>query len=258
MVASVCEELGVPHSTLAVEWDRKPDTAIQERARAERYRLLGRWAAGRGLAAIATGHHLDDQAETLLMRLNRGAGVRGLAGMRADSPLPGADESVRLVRPLLRWRHSELAGICDGAGLAAANDPSNHDEHYERVRVRRALAEATWIDAEAIARSAANLASADAALRWATDLEWNRRVERSADAIFYRPEAPPEIRRQILRRAVGALAHEGRENPLRGRELDRLVEALSRGGKATIRGVLCSGGKEWTFTPAPPRSAPEG
>ncbi len=60
----------------------RPITAIQERARAERYRLLAGWAEERGLDAILTGHHADDQAETLLMRLNRGAGVRGLGGMR--------------------------------------------------------------------------------------------------------------------------------------------------------------------------------
>lgn len=255
MVAGACATLGVPHSTLTAQWDRKPDTAIQEQARIERYSLLGRWATERGIQAVATAHHLDDQAETLLMRLNRGAGVGGLAGMRADAPLPGADESVRLIRPLLAWRRSELVGICKAARVAPAEDPSNHDEQFERVRVRHSLAEAPWLDVEAIVRSAANLGSANAALRWATDVEWERQVERSGHRITYAPKAPFEIRRRVLRRAVAALANEGTANPLRGRELDRLLATLADGGKATIRGVLCSGGENWRFIAAPRRNA---
>src|SRR3954453_16959972 len=82
MVARVCAKLNVPHAILTAEWEQKPTTAIQERARNERYRLLARWAEDQGLVAIATAHHADDQAETLVMRLARGAGVRGLAGMK--------------------------------------------------------------------------------------------------------------------------------------------------------------------------------
>lgn len=251
MVAAVCAKLDVPHVTLTAEWKQKPDTAIQERARIERYRLLGRWLADRDLSALVTAHHLDDQAETLLMRLNRGSGARGLAGMRPASPLPGAN--ARLLRPLLGWRRSELEAICDAAGLAPAEDPSNEDEQFERVRVRRGLASAPWLDPEGIARSAAHLAMADIALHWAVDKEWDAQVSRSDKEILYRPAAPLEIRRRIVRRSVAALAREGFANPIRGRELDRLVAALSQGRKATIRGVACVGGDEWRFAPAPRR-----
>ena len=253
MVAGVCEKLGVPHTTLAAEWKQKPQTAIQERARAERYRLLGRWLTEHDLTALVTGHHLDDQAETLLMRLNRGSGARGLAGMRPVAPVPGGE--ARLVRPLLAWRRSELEGICKSAGLKPVADPSNQDEQFERVRIRRGLASADWLDPDGIARSAAHLASADVALHWAVDKEWESQVARSDGEIVYRPAAPYEIRRRIVRRAVAAFASEGRGNPLRGRELDRLVAALSQGRKATLRGVLCLGGEEWRFTPAPRRRA---
>lgn len=251
MVAGVCKKLGVAHSILTAEWKEKPQTAIQERARIERYRLLARWLVDRDLSALVTAHHLDDQAETLLMRLNRGSGVRGLAGMRFVAPIPGA--KARLLRPLLGWRRSELEQICSAAGLAPAQDPSNADEHFERVRVRKGLAEAGWLDPEGIARSAAHLIAADTALHWAVDKEWDAQVSRSELDIVYRPQAPFEIRRRIVRRSVAAFASEGRGNPLRGRELDRLVTVLSNGGKATLRGVLCSGGDEWRFSPAPRR-----
>lgn len=251
MVAGLCKDLGVPHATLSAEWKQKPDTAIQERARIERYRLLARWLADRDLAALVTGHHLDDQAETLLMRLNRGSGVRGLAAMRLVAPIPGA--KARLLRPLLTWRRSELEQVCKTAGLSPADDPSNADEQFERIRVRKALAKADWLDPEGIARSAAYLVAADTALHWAVDKEWGTQVTQSGGEIVYRPQAPFEIRRRIVGRCIAAVAREGRGNPLRGRELDRLVTVLSKGGKATLRGVLCSGGAEWSFRPAPQR-----
>lgn len=254
MAAAACEAAGVPHTILAAEWTAKPKTAIQERARIERYRLLGKWVQERDLAALVTAHHLDDQAETLMMRLNRGSGARGLAGMRSMSQLPGT--SGRLLRPLLGWRRSELATICEAAGVKPADDPGNSDEQFERVRVRRGLDSADWLDRQAIARSASYLAQADIALHWATDKEWDAQVTRSDKGIAYRPAAPQEIRRRIVRRSVAAFAREGAGNPMRGRELDRLVAVLSQGRTATLRGVICSGGVEWRFAPAPARRRP--
>jgi tRNA(Ile)-lysidine synthase len=251
MVASICERLGVPHAILTARWSERPQTAIQERARKERYRLLGYWAEERGLGGLATGHHSDDQAETLVMRLNRGSGVRGLAGMRPRAIAPGTH--VRLIRPLLAWRRSELQQICAKQGFEPVADSSNEDDRFERVRIRRALAEADWLDCAAIAMAAAHLAEADASLDWATKLEWKRAVRASDDTIVYLAlDSPAEILRRIVARAVRRLATEG-EAELRGAELDRLLVTLREGGTATIRGVLCSGGPEWRFNRAPAR-----
>jgi tRNA(Ile)-lysidine synthase len=250
-VGALCSRLGIPHQILAARWNDRPATAIQERARSERYRLLGYWADERGLGALATGHHADDQAETLLMRLNRGSGVRGLAGMRPRSIAPGSH--VRLIRPLLGWRRTQLEDICEDAGLEPMADPSNEDKRFERVRVRHALTEADWLDRGAIARSAAHLAEADAALDWAMKAEWRQSAREGGECITYRTnDVPAEIQRRIIARAVRRLATEG-ESELRGAELDRLLSTLSEGESATIRGVLCRGGPEWRFTRAPPR-----
>ena len=252
MVAGICQRLGVPHAILTIDWDEPPETAIQERARAARYEALGRWAEERGLSTLVTAHHLDDQAETLVMRLNRGSGVRGLAGMRPIAPVPGT--SLPLLRPLLGWRRQELEAICASAGMGPVADPSNEDERYERVRIRGALANADWLDPEALGRSAVNVAAADEALEWAAEKEWAQSVQRGADAFAYRPtDAPPEIRRRIVARAIGELANEGEGQELRGRELDRLLAELAAGRSATLRGVLCSGGETWRFVAAPPR-----
>lgn len=254
MVAKICEELGVPHQILTATWDKKPETAIQERARMMRYRLLGEWVRDRGLTALLTAHHVDDQAETFLMRLARGAGVKGLAGMRRLSGTPGS--VLALVRPLLGWRHCELEAVCSAAGIKPLADPSNEDEQFERVRVRKALAGADWLDPAAVAESAFHLAEADGALHWATDLEWRRAARRTGDEIVYTPtDTPREIRRRIIRRAVLALATEGGGAELRGREIDQLLVALRTGRRATLRGVLCVGGTEWRFSRAPARRA---
>jgi tRNA(Ile)-lysidine synthase len=250
-VAALCERLGVPHAILTASWTEAPQTAVQERARRQRYRLLSYWAEERRLGALVTAHHADDQAETLLMRLARGSGVRGLAAMRRRSITTGSH--VPLIRPLLGWRRRELEQICSAAGVTPIADPSNEDDKFERVRLRRQLADADWLDPAAVARSAANLADADNALDWAARMEWKSAVVQRGDDVCYRPgETPPEIVRRIIAKAVRRLATEG-DRELRGRELDQLLRTLREGGAATIRGVRCEGGREWRFTPAPPR-----
>lgn len=251
MVSRLCEELGVPHATLKAEWPERPTSAIQEQARIERYRLLVQWAKERGLEAVATGHHADDQAETFLMRLMRGAGVRGLAAMRRSAMVPGSD--IPLLRPLLGWRRAELEQLCHEAGIEPADDPSNADAQFERVRVRTTIANTPAFDAAAIASSAANLGEADDALEWATDQEWERAIRQQPSRIVYRPAAPAEIQRRILGRIIAIVGTEGDVLNLRGKEVDRLVAALSAGQQATIRGVRCQGGAEWRFSKCPPR-----
>jgi len=251
MVGTVCARLGVPHEIMKVGWHDPPATAIQERARNERYRLLGFWAEERGLRALVTAHHADDQAETFLMRLSRGSGVHGLSGMRPRSVAPGTE--IRLLRPLLAWRRDELENVCAAANLTPAIDPSNADSRFERVRVRNALADSQLLDAEAIARSAAHLRDADAALDWAARAEWSRIVRERHGAISFSPgDVPGEILRRVVSRAVRKLGTEGAPI-LRGPELDRLLATLREAGTSTLRGVLCQGGPEWLFSRAPTR-----
>ena len=105
--------------------------------------LLGDWARRAASPSSLTAHHQDDQAETLLMRLQRGAGLAGLAGIRPRAEIEG----LIVLRPLLGWRRAELAEIVADAGLVPVDDPSNSDERYDRARLRRRLAETDWLDA---------------------------------------------------------------------------------------------------------------
>jgi tRNA(Ile)-lysidine synthase len=252
MVAAVCARIGVPHAILTADWPEPPETAVQERARELRYRLLAAWLAERSLAALATAHHADDQAETVVMRLNRGSGVRGLAGMRPAATVPGSQ--LPLLRPLLGWRRSELERICADAALAPAADPSNQDDRYERARVRKALADAGLLDVEAVGRSARHLGEADAALDWMAVGLGAIRVTDDADGLRIDPAGLP---REILRRLLRiAFARFHAPEP-RGPELERALDALVQGGTTTLCGLKLEGGAGWRLTQAPARRTPE-
>jgi tRNA(Ile)-lysidine synthase len=245
MVARLCDRLGVPHHTLAVT---VAIGNLQAEARAARYAALAEWMEADAIAALATAHHADDQAETLLARLNRGSGVAGLAGVRARGSVPGSERA--LLRPLLGWRRAELAAVVEAAGIAAADDPSNRDPRFDRVRLRAALAGSEWLDIAAIAQSAAHLADADTALDWAARREWSECVARDGPALVYRPRAPRAVALRVLARIVLELTGEAP----RGSALARLFDALVARQTASIGSLVARATHEgWVFTPAPRR-----
>ena len=126
---------GIRHQIL--NWrGGKPDTGIQEAARRARYQLLNQWVREHGCLHLLLAHTRDDQAETFVMRLGRGSGLRGLAAMPAVSY--GAD--ARLLRPLLGIRKSRLTAALRDTGQHWIDDPSNGDIRFERVRTRGFLA----------------------------------------------------------------------------------------------------------------------
>jgi len=240
-VADLCARLGVAHATLRPSEPIRG--SLQAEARRVRYALLDDWREGDGLDWLLTAHHLDDQAETVLMRLNRGAGVAGLSGVRAING--------RVLRPLLGWRRAELAGIVEAAGISAVDDSSNADRRFDRVRMRQALAESDWLDPGPIARSAAALAEAEDALAWMTDKLLESRVMQEGEAIqFDASGLPAELRRRLV---FAILARLGATALPRGDEVSRLLAALDLGATATLAGIKCTGGLPWRFEAAPPR-----
>ena len=247
MVASVCKRIGAPHSILTIDWPKPPKSNLQARAREARYELLGTWARGRGIAAVATAHHLDDQAETLLMRLARGAGIGGLGSVRTRRPLVKGAE---LVRPLLGWRKSELTALVKAAGLEPVDDPSNRDPRHDRVRMREWLKRADWAEPERIAASAAWLDEADQALDWALKPLAAARITRADGVVTIDPsDVPRELQRRLL---LAAFAELGVHRP-RGPELTRAMDTLAKGGVTTLAGLKLQGGLTWKLRLAPPR-----
>lgn len=253
-VGAICRDLDVPHAALR----GTPGTergGVQANARVLRYALLGDWALGAGCSHLATAHHADDQAETLLMRMGRGAGLPGLAGIRPSRPLAEGSK-IMLVRPLLGWRKAELTAIVAASGREAVDDPSNHSPRFDRSRIRAWLAAAEAPSAPRLAVAAAHLEDCEAALAWAADAAWQARASTS-DGVTIRAEGlPRELRRRLARQAIDTIRREaGLAGPWREDGLDRVLSVLDEGGTATLGGVLCRAAKGWHFRAAPPRRA---
>jgi len=159
-VAEWCRIRKIDHETLVWEGE-KPKTGIQDAARNARYRLLCRACERMGIKHLFTGHTADDQAETVFMRLRRGAG-RGLAGMPAQRKIAaGPGDLITLHRAMLSVRRGAARAYAEDKDLPFIDDPSNEDEGYERVRVRALLAaleQQDLLTVEALCRSSRRIA----------------------------------------------------------------------------------------------------
>ena len=114
---------------------REQHMGIEETARRMRYQFLSFVAGKENADCLVTGHTADDQAETVLMRVIRGTGIRGLRGMAPVAGIPGAPAQ-RLVRPLLCLRRDETRALCAEAGIEPVRDQSNDDSRYTRNQLR--------------------------------------------------------------------------------------------------------------------------
>nr|WP_207160439.1 tRNA lysidine(34) synthetase TilS [Rhodospirillum rubrum] len=132
-----------------------PPSGVQEAARRARLEGLLGWCAGAGVLHLLLAHHRDDQAETVLQRLGRGSGADGLAAMAALSSRGEA----RILRPFLEVPRAAIEASARRIGLVWAEDPSNHDPHYDRARLRAAAGplDQAGLSAKALAASAARL-----------------------------------------------------------------------------------------------------
>jgi tRNA(Ile)-lysidine synthase len=261
LVERLASERGIAFT--AVRLTLRPGN-LQAEARRARYEALAAWASEAGLGAVATAHHADDQAETLLMRLNRGSGLAGLAGVRAVSCIPGS--AVLLLRPLLGWRKAELAEMVARAGIVAVEDPSNTNPDFERAAIRARLAQADWLDPAQLAASAAHIAEGWEAIRWYAGLDWEEMVRRDSEApgglgFAYCANAPRVVGIETILRIIAELG--GRASRA---EAARAWDRLWRGHNASLAGVLAVPRIErvarvgvpmrvWRFRPEPPRSA---
>ncbi len=161
---ATCAALGLPLEVLRVQAGAQPGQSPEDAARSARYLALAQAARDAGCALVLLGQHADDQAETLLLALGRGAGLAGLAAM----PERFERHGMGFARPLLA-----VPGLVLRQGLAAAghsfiDDPSNADERYSRNKLRArllpVLAEVMPHYRETLARSARHAASAQALL----------------------------------------------------------------------------------------------
>ena len=178
---------------------------------------------------IATGHHLDDQAETVLLRLARGAGPSALAGMAERGPGP-------FVRPLLTFERAQLRAWLDRRGLAFREDPSNRDLRFDRNRLRHRVVPV--LEAEINPRAARHVVRAAARLREDAAVLDELAAELLLRVLLPAPPgevvlrvgpwtaAPSAIARRLARLALGEAGIDPRS--LSSRIVDALVD-LARG-----------------------------
>ena len=133
-VVDLCDRLDVPISVhrLQFETERPGEDALRQ----GRYQALQEVARTHSAGMLVTAHHADDNLETVLFRMLRGTGPRGLAGIPESRWLGRGDHSLLLVRPLLRTRRTTLAAVLQALGAAAYEDTSNRDLSYARNRIR--------------------------------------------------------------------------------------------------------------------------
>jgi tRNA(Ile)-lysidine synthase len=238
-VGALARRLGLPHEI--VRWrGAKPKTGIEAAARAARYRLLSELARRLGAEAIATAHTLDDQAETVLMRLAAGSGPAGLAGMRPRDMRDG----VVLLRPFLGVRKTRLVATLTRAGIGWVDDPMNVDPAFARPRLRAAGAVLAreGLTPERMGRLAERMARYEDAVTAAVQVarariaDPQRHPHLDGRALI---AAPGEIALRILaEETLGAGASCGAERRLRLQRLEALwgeLRAAIAAGRATRR-----------------------
>jgi tRNA(Ile)-lysidine synthase len=228
MVGRMASSLELPHTILAWKAGDAHGTSLQAKARMARYDLMAAHCQANDIPALLTAHHLDDQAETFLMRLKRGSGLDGLAAI----PQRGAWGGIVLLRPLLDVPKARLIATLAKKGIGFISDPSNADERFERARVRggsEALA-ALGLTPEALALSARRLRRAREALDHAAQSFLDAHSEMSeAGYAVIEPEAlhsaPQEIVLRALARLIAMVG--GAEEPLRLAKLEALLASLT-------------------------------
>lgn len=240
-VKALAEGLGLPFILIRLQLDPDP-VGLAARARAARYAAFDALPPG----DVALGHHLDDQAETVLDRLARGAGSRGLAAMRARRG--------RFVRPLLFARRAELEALAHDAGLVWVEDPSNRSRSRGALRhqVLPALEALRAGAAAGLARSAALLAEDDALLSALVEP-----LLTSDGGVSYArlSAAPPPIQRRALLRLMESARGEGALE-LSARHIDGALRLDHPGASLTLPGGFSLVLDDDTLRCLPPAPSP--
>ena len=199
------------------DWNSKDEArgiGVEAAAREARYRFLGQVAREHAVPVVATGHHRDDQSETVLHRILRGTGPEGLRGIHPRRCL-GPD--LELVRPLLRFKRSEVLAFLRAEGIPWREDPTNHDGSNLRSEIRERLLPYLSPGVPDLARRLAALATATAELNWPCP-------DRS-NTVSPEVRTRPVLLGKFLKAVLPATAP-----PLDRRLVRRIRAALERGG----------------------------
>lgn len=235
-VSEICQKAQIPHDTLV--WPGpKPTSNIQSEARDARMQLMADRMRGLGMVTLVLGHHQDDQVETFYDRLTRGSGVYGLGAMSSDHEHEVL--GIRILRPLLSTQKVRLTATLVERGVDWCRDPSNFDEKYKRVRLRRiaGLLAEEGLDPDRVVKTAARMRRASDALMIWLDRIWAESVEehvagpvRISHAAF--AALPLEMRLKLLAQMVHRVT--AQQVPARLSKLEVLEVALTNKSRVKL------------------------
>ncbi len=177
--------------------------SVEAGARKARYAFLARCAREAGAPVIALGHNADDQAETVLLRLLRGAGVRGVGGMRPVRPAGEGARGVRIVRPLLEVTRAEIEAFVREEGIPFRTDETNAERRFTRNRLRLDVIPALR---EGIQPRLAEVLGRFARLAREASDHLDAEAAEAVDAVTGGDAAAPDVRFAFGREAWDALA----------------------------------------------------
>lgn len=253
---TVCHGLGVPLLVAHVQAFAAPGQSPEDAARTHRYAALADLARTAGAATVLLAQHADDQAETVLLALSRGAGLPGLAAMPDRFQRHGVDFG----RPLLNVPASALRDWVQGSGHAFVDDPSNADTRFTRNRIRAQLLPA-WQTCfpgfrPMLARSARHAAQAQGLLDDLARIDLAVVGDPPAIAALQSlgRERQANVLRHWLRAHWGVLPSESQMSQL----LDQVAACRTRGHRIELKvadGTLCRDGACLAFS-RPPQAAP--
>ena len=235
-VAELAAKLNIPHHSLAWSgWDRRGN--LQDMARQARRKLIEGACKTEGITTVLTGHTADDQAETVLMRLARGSGVDGLAGMAEVE-----HHGLRWIRPLLRERREALRDHLRALDVGWVDDPSNEDPRFDRVRARQMLGHLSelGLTSDRLIQTAEHMQAAQRSL-WQASVAFAKAhvVEDRGDLILSPSVLKLErgdTERRVFAQAIGWVS--GAANRPRFTALAHSAETLRQGKRITLQGVL--------------------
>lgn len=238
------------------DYRREHRLTLEEAAREVRYAFFGHVASRVGAAAVAVGHTADDQVETILMRLLRGAGTLGLQGMQpaAERDVAGGEGTLRIVRPLLEVGRDRTASYCRQHGLMPRKDSSNVSPSHLRNRIRSELIPLLRsynprID-ETLLRTSDTLGLEMDYFRKQVQLLWDRVVREEDASLIINATAlerlHPALQRYLLREVVQRVL--GSLKDIEWNHIEQLRKAidLPRGKRVSLpRGLVFEVEKGW-------------
>ncbi len=227
------------HVILTWDFEKKPETAIMERARQARYQLMHDYCLENDIQTLCVGHHGDDQIETFFFRLAKGSGLSGLTGMNEWTDF----KDIQIYRPLLVHSHADLIQYCKDNDLQWIEDPSNKNEDYARPRLRLAL-EKEGFETSRFVKTLNRLSRAQDAIDWLVG-QASKACTKEGDINFEKLQSYPfDIQIRVLQNQIERIGQTTHHYPPKLERVENIIATILPSQSATLHGCLITRSKD--------------